>query len=107
MDKRKIETILKELKERLTEIYGNDLIDMVLYGSYARGEASEDSDIDIFVLLKKVKNPFKERQKFAYIVWELSLKNDIVISALPVEYEQFQNGYLPIFSMAKEEGIMI
>ncbi|OYD13898.1 hypothetical protein CH333_09580 [candidate division WOR-3 bacterium JGI_Cruoil_03_44_89] len=107
MDKAKIETILKELKERLTEIYGEDLIEIVLYGSYARGEASEDSDIDIFVLLKKVKNPFKERQKFAQIVWELSLKNDIVISALPVEYEQFQNKSLPIFCQAREEGVMI
>ncbi len=107
MNKARIESILKELKSKLTEIYGDELVGLVLYGSYARGKASSDSDIDIFVLLKRVKNPFKERQKFAHIIWELSLENDIVISALPVEYEQFQNGYLPIFSVAREEGVMI
>lgn len=107
MDRKKIRSILRELKRELASIYGEQLMGLLLYGSYARNEASNESDIDVFVLLKKVKNPYRERQRFAQVVWELSLRNDVVISVLPIEYGQFQKKKLPVFTKAKEEGILI
>ena len=41
----KIKKILKEFKEKLVELYQEQLADVLLYGSYARGEQREDSDI--------------------------------------------------------------
>ena len=43
---REIQPILQELKARLQEVYGERLKGLYLFGSYARGDATEDSDID-------------------------------------------------------------
>ncbi len=102
-----IKTILKTLKKELKILYKEKFVGLVLYGSYARGDANVESDIDIFVLLDRVKNPFKERQKFADIIWKLSLKNDIVISALPISIKEFNENRLPVISNARKEGIRI
>ena len=48
MDLRKM---LLELEEKLQRVYGNKLKAVILYGSVARGTATEESDIDIMVLI--------------------------------------------------------
>ncbi|WP_240922535.1 nucleotidyltransferase domain-containing protein [Thermococcus sp. 9N3] len=45
--------ILREMKEKLIEILGDDLVEVILFGSYARGEAKEDSDVDVLVVLRE------------------------------------------------------
>lgn len=44
---------LNELKLNLAQALGNNLLFLTLYGSYARNEASPDSDVDLLVVLKK------------------------------------------------------
>jgi predicted nucleotidyltransferase len=46
------ERLLREIRARLEEAHGERLAGVVLYGSEARGEACEDSDIDLLVLLR-------------------------------------------------------
>ena len=46
----KIQHILEECKKALKEEYGNKLKDIILYGSWARGTATEDSDIDLLII---------------------------------------------------------
>ena len=47
----KVEKILKEIKRYLEEKYGDKIKKVILYGSYARGEATEDSDVDVLVVV--------------------------------------------------------
>ena len=46
------ERTLHELVARLRELEGDNLIRVILYGSVARGDAREDSDTDVFILLR-------------------------------------------------------
>ena len=46
-----MDDLVHQYIELLSEIYGNHLKTVILYGSYARGDYTEDSDIDIMVLL--------------------------------------------------------
>ena len=46
------ERTLQELIARLRELEGDNLIRVILYGSVARGDAREDSDTDVFILLR-------------------------------------------------------
>lgn len=48
----RISQALAELRRRLASRFGADLVQMRLFGSWARGEANEDSDVDVFVLLR-------------------------------------------------------
>jgi len=43
----KLKTILSELRQYLAELYGAWLMEVVLFGSQARGDVVEGSDIDV------------------------------------------------------------
>jgi uncharacterized protein len=45
--------LVRDFQRRLRERFGNQLREMRLFGSHARGTAREDSDIDVFVLLEQ------------------------------------------------------
>jgi predicted nucleotidyltransferase len=49
--------VVAELRDRVALILGKELLDVRLFGSYARGQAHEDSDIDVFVLLRACGHP--------------------------------------------------
>ena len=72
MKDEKIERVLTDLKQRLTALYGERLEQVVLFGSQARGEAGEDSDIDVLVVLKGEVNHTKELEQISFITAELS-----------------------------------
>ena len=46
-----IELALERVKQALTQIYGERLSAVYLYGSYARGDYREDSDVDLMITL--------------------------------------------------------
>lgn len=105
--KKHIQPIINEIKSALEEIYGRRLKGIILYGSYARGEATEGSDIDILVLLENAKNFWEEREKIADLIWKLDLKYNTVITVLPVDEQEFQTRRKPIFLNVKREGIRL
>ncbi len=102
-----IKTILAEVKKRLKQIYGDKLKDIILYGSYARGDFTEGSDIDIIILLKDMKEPASERRKYFDAIWELDLKYDTLISTIPLTEKDFRTKKLPVILNAKREGFSI
>ncbi|MEM9005420.1 MAG: nucleotidyltransferase domain-containing protein, partial [Cyanobacteria bacterium P01_F01_bin.86] len=77
-----IQGLLTELRDRLKAIYGERLYKMLLFGSYARGEARPDSDIDVLVVLKGEVNPGLEVANISGLLSELSLAHEKVISCL-------------------------
>ncbi len=102
-----IKPILDEAKERLQNIYGGRLKEIILYGSYARGDATEGSDIDLILILEDINNPISELEKFSGEIHQLDFLYDTVISIVPIEARQYQTRRLPIILNAKREGIPI
>ncbi len=102
-----IKEILKKAKAALQEIYGKRLKGVILYGSYARGEAVEGSDIDLIVLLDNMENPIEELEKCSKQIHQLDLAYDTLISMIPFDLKQYETRKLPIILNAKKEGILI
>ncbi|VVB90355.1 Nucleotidyltransferase domain protein [uncultured archaeon] len=102
-----IKTILTDVKKSLKNIYGDKLKDIILYGSYARGDFTEGSDIDLIILLKDIKEPAAERKKYFDAIWELDLKYDAVISIMPLKEDEYRTRKLPLILNAKREGFSI
>ncbi len=56
----KLTTILAELRRRFEVLYGTRMVQMMLFGSQARGDAEPGSDIDILVVLRGEVSPCEE-----------------------------------------------
>lgn len=102
-----IKKILSELKNGLVKLYGEQLIDVLLYGSHARGEQREDSDIDIAVILRGDINPFKEIDKITEFSYDISLKYSTLLSIHPISEKDYIYRNSPFILNIREEGISI
>ncbi len=78
---------LEELKQALVRLYGEGLKGVYLYGSYARGDFSPDSDVDLLIALEGNVNPYEEIDRVSEIVSEISLRYDVLIGEAIVVIE--------------------
>lgn len=70
--------ILGEFKRQLDDFYGDRFVALYLYGSYARGTPTVDSDIDVLLVLSECDNPYNEISEFIDIQCESNLKYDFL-----------------------------
>ena len=101
----KIKEILSEFRKKIENLYGNKLKDIILYGSWARGEATENSDIDILITLKGKVIPGKEIDKMIDIITEFNLKYEILLSIVPVSENEYNTINSPLLINVRREGI--
>ena len=103
-----LEKINDQFKALMQSIYGSRLDKVVLYGSYARGDFREDSDIDFLVVLKDEKiNTFQEIRETNEQIYDLSLHTSKLISFLPTTLKKYQSYQNPLYINVRNEGIII
>lgn len=103
-----IRKIANEYKDQLQGLYKDELVELILFGSYARGDNWEESDIDFAIALGDLyANPTKEIFKIAPISSRLSLKYDMMLSSLPVSHHKKQTSMEGIYQEIRKEGIVI
>jgi predicted nucleotidyltransferase len=107
MNRPQLQIILQKVKQSLRKFYQDKLEKIILYGSQARGDATEYSDIDILVVLKSTINPYDEIDKTSEIIADLCLEHDVVISRHFISSEKFESQNTPFIYNVKKEGIMI
>ena len=100
-----IRQVLKELKSRLAALYGERLKGVYLFGSYARNEAEEESDLDLLIVLDQVENYSREIARTSELISELSLKHAISISRFFSSEEQWRDDTTLFFVTVREEAI--
>lgn len=103
----KLEELRHELKKRFKNNFGRRFAGAFIYGSEARGEASEDSDIDVMVLLRGPINLWEDIEKGIDATYDLTLQLDRPIHPEPVNIEDFKKGEYSIYRNVQKEGIMI
>lgn len=102
-----VEKIVAEAKAGLSALYAQRLKEVILFGSYARGDFTEGSDIDLLVLLDRLNDPGAERERYFPAVCELSLKYDTVVSVIPMDYETYRSKKTPLILNVHKEGVRI
>ncbi|MCD6327109.1 nucleotidyltransferase domain-containing protein [bacterium] len=98
--------IVDEFKRRLQGLYGGTLKRVILYGSFARGDATEDSDIDVAVVLKGNVNPVDEIDRMIDIVTDLNLEHNVLVSIYPISEDDYSSVNSPILLNLRREGIV-
>jgi len=104
--KQKNYEIAKELKEKLSEIV--PLIDFRVFGSRARGDKDEYSDMDVFLEVESLNKETKNR--ISDIIWEVGFKHFIVISPLIMTRDEVEKSPLkasPIIKNIVAEGVRV
>lgn len=103
----KLKIILAELRRRFEELYGERLVQIVLFGSQARGDAEPGSDIDVLVVLQDPVQPGEEIKRTSDIVADLSLQHNEVISCVFMGEDRFKHRQGPLLRNVRREGIRI
>lgn len=98
---------IKRMSKDLAELYGDELDKIVLYGSYARGEQTAESDVDIAVVLKVTDE--KNHEMMIDIVVDYELDLGVTLSVVPIEYGQYMEwkDSLPFYKNIEKEGIVL
>ena len=99
---------IKTMSEELSVIYGDSLRKIIIYGSYARGAQTEESDVDIALILHK--KPTKVMtDKMIDCVARHEVDCDKVLSVIDIQSDQYDNWKtsLPFYMNIDKEGITV
>ena len=89
----------------LAKIYGDRLTAVYLFGSYARGDYGDDSDVDVMIVLFDYQNYGAEIDLSGGLISRLSLKYGISISRVIMKEIQWQESDTPLLRNIRAEGV--
>ncbi len=108
--KDEIRSIINELVEKVSPIFGDRLKKVILYGSYARGDYDAESDVDVMFLVDKQEEELRQDvKKVIKLETEIGLQYDVFIAPLLQSYEKFLKylSVMPFYQNIEKEGIVI
>ncbi|TAH14986.1 MAG: nucleotidyltransferase domain-containing protein [Runella slithyformis] len=101
-----IKQIAENFKQLLCNHYGERLQRLILFGSYARNDFHDESDVDLMIVLNDIQvHHGLEIRALSKVVSDLSLKFGKSISILPVSKNRFETSSLPFYTAVRREGI--
>lgn len=100
--------IFQQLIPEIVEIYGDLLVRVVLYGSFARGTQTDESDIDIAIMLRSEEDA-DMKERMTDVVVDLELEHNKVLSVLRIDYEKFKlwEDTMPFYKNMKKDGVVL
>ena len=101
-------TMKEDLIHGLIDIFSSNILAVILYGSVARNDNTDESDIDIVIIIK---NEMDDATKERFIHWsaELDLRYDRVFSIIDIQEENMEKwgNVLPFYQNIQKEGIIL
>ena len=104
---KEIEHLFPRIKVCLREIFGDRLEEIILYGSFAKNQATEDSDIDLAVILKDGCESKTERERVNDIISDIGLEANELISILPLCAKEIEKSKWPLYGSLQEQGLRL
>lgn len=94
----------------MKKIFGSHLSKVIVYGSYARGNYQDNSDVDIMVLVNLTEAEIKKLENAVYdVAFEIEIDMGIDISPIiksEAQYEYWVD-ILPFYRNVREEGVVV
>lgn len=96
--------IAEQARRGLEAIYGDRLRGVYLFGSAARGDVREDSDIDIAIILDAIVDRFEEHERTSELGSQLTLAENLLVSFLFAPKADLDAGLYSVHRAIKAEG---
>lgn len=105
-----LDMILRKIAEAYRSVYGDELVSIFLYGSYARGDYQSDSDIDVAAIVRGDRRSLQDRLRKVWDVSsDLELEYGTIVSPTVIPYEEYEKykNDLPYYKNIAREGVKI
>lgn len=100
-----IHQLMDELEKQLNRIYGQKLMGVYLFGSFARDEQVDGSDVDVLIVLNDFDSYAAEIERTGEVISDLSLEFDLSISRIFVDQAGWMNSDSPLLRNIRQEVI--
>ncbi len=108
--KNELQVITKRIIEEAFNLLADKIYKIILYGSYARGDFTSESDVDVIILLNCSKDEVRlYRKQISRLSSRIGLQNDVEISILLRDRVSYEEGMkvLPFYRNINQEGIIL
>ena len=105
-----IRVIVYQFSEDVKRILGDKLTKIIVYGSYARGDYRENSDVDIMILTKLSEEEIRAIKNDIYdLAFEVEMRTGIELSPIIKNEEQYEYWVdtLPFYRNVRDEGVVV
>lgn len=105
-----IRTIIAQLHASMQSIFPHEQIEAILFGSYARNDADDGSDIDVMFLVDASRQTIQEQHwKIGEAAAKVLIDSGIVVSPVVENRAYYQKNVdlLPFFKNVQQEGVRI
>jgi predicted nucleotidyltransferase len=102
-----IQSAILKLEAGLRDLYGDRFRGLLLYGSYARGDARGDSDVDLLLLLQGPVDPGREILATGELVSELSLASESLLALIPADFDSYDRGEGIFFKTIRKDALPV
>ena len=107
MARSKVPEIVAEYKQGLEALLGPDLKEAILYGSHARGEGRDSSDIDVLCVMREAFDYGEMIRRTSELTASISLKHDVALSRVFVTESDYQKRGSPFLMNVRREGVRV
>jgi predicted nucleotidyltransferase len=100
-----VQNLLRELRTSLESMYGDNLVGFRLFGSYARRQATPDSDVDVLLVLREVGDYGTEVRRVSDLLSRVSLEYGKTIAPVFVDAKRFTAASDPFMANVAREAV--
>src|ERR671923_2359040 len=99
------EGVAQRAAQDLKRLYRDRLRGVLLLGPWARGDAHPEPELELLIVLDSVDDRWEERRRMDKVMWRHSIRNNAVVTAVPVSQAELDGGGTPPPSPALPEGV--